>query len=414
MSTNYTGFEWLCIDAANHYGIKGLYPARIRWTMENVVPHLESKYLPVSEIKDVLADVLTKAKEPSMFAGAVLAIFDAIRGTASGWQISRDACASGPALLSTLLGCTTGMRNTGVIGTSKVPDLYAAITESMGSEYDRALVKAATVPHVYGSVRAPRTVWGDEYPKFCAAYTKAVPAAEMVKNLLINGWDSTATEYSFTLPDGAVVKTPVLRTVTKKGYPLGNHTYTYQFTEQGCIARGDVGSKALSANVTHAYDAYISRELGRRCNYDVHQLDKAWEYLNKPGIGKGTVPNELMNLVNMTYRTNQISLVAIEYLTEDNAKTLPVWYQSMLKDLIIKVFQNDPFEINAVHDDFRCLPNYANAMGAHYQQLMVETYKSNWLVWALSMLLGNDYYALRAEVKPEVIQSILAAEYTIS
>ena len=414
MSTNYTGFEWLCIDAANHYGIKGLYPERIMWTRLNIVPALQDSFLAVQDIKKVLGDELGAAKEPSMFAGAVLALYDTIRGVASGWQISRDACASGPALLSTLMGDLTGMSNTGITDTGEVPDLYAAITESMGSDYERVLVKAATVPHVYGSVRAPRTVWGDEYPKFCAAYTKAVPAAEMVKNLLINGWDSTATEYSFTLPDGAVVKTPVLRTVTKKGYPLGNHTYTYQFTEQGCIARGDVGSKALSANVTHAYDAYISRELGRRCNYDVHQLDKAWAYLNKPGIGKGTIPDNLMALINMAASTGQISLVAIEHLTEDNAGLLPRWFQDDLKDIITRVFQNEPFEINAVHDDFRCLPNYANAMGAHYQQLMVETYKSEWLVMTISELLGEDFYALKAEVKPHVIESILEAKYTIS
>ena len=78
---SFTGFEYLCIDAANHYGMdKELFETRIQFIEDNI------------DNLDLLAD---KAEEPELFRKAAMVIDRARRCLAVGHIVHFDACCSG-------------------------------------------------------------------------------------------------------------------------------------------------------------------------------------------------------------------------------------------------------------------------------------------------------------------------------
>ena len=406
--TTFTGTQWLLIDLASRYG-KDKLPFSERLTFgENFLPYLMVDSL--EELTESLTPWLEQAKDKEMFAGCALALWDTYQGRNSSWQVGQDQCASGPQLLSVLLKCETGMKNTGAIGT-EVPDPYTVIANTMGVEADRSKVKKATVPHVYGSTAVPMAVWGDEYDKFLAAYTETVPMAQMAKELMIDTWDSEATYHEWDMPDGAIAHNKVLTTVKKRGYPLGKHTYTYQYSEIGTKEKGSIGTKSNSASTTHSYDGFMLRELNRRCNYDF-KVEECIQLLKNPSL-IGLPCEGLQRLESLYKRFNQVSVVAIEYLNKDSLINLSKGYRAKLLVILEEVVQWPPFEIKNVHDDFMCLPNHVNRMKFWFQELLVETYQSNWWMDVYSKLTSEDHSYLKEEPKEEIIQQIRLAQYSI-
>ena len=77
----FNGWQYLCIDAANHFGMdKELFETRIQFIEDNI------------DNLDLLAD---KAEEPELFRKAAMVIDRARRGLAVGHIVHFDACCSG-------------------------------------------------------------------------------------------------------------------------------------------------------------------------------------------------------------------------------------------------------------------------------------------------------------------------------
>jgi hypothetical protein len=406
----FSGFEWLLIDLASRFGHDKLpFTDRLAWGVE-MIPLFKTHNL--IQLKENISPWIEKSDDPDMFSGVCIALWDAYKGVESTWQVGQDAASSGPALLSVLLNCEEGMKNTGIIG-SDVPDLYLTITHNMGITEDRTKVKNATIPHVYASEAVPKAIWGSAYSEFVGAYTDTVPMAELAKNMMVNAWDSTAEYHEWDMPDGSIAHISVLNTIKKSGYPLGKHTYTYQYSEIGTKELGKRGTKSLSANHTHSYDGYMLRELNRRCNYEVTQIEDAIRLLERVVyIGKPCI--ELQRLGKLYKRFNQVSVVAIEYLTEDSLINLSEGYRKELLRILKEMWDYPSFEVTNIHDEFKCLPNHVHRMKFWYQELLVEAYCSTWWSDTYSVLVGEDHSYLDEEPKPEIIQQIRDAEYAIN
>lgn len=402
----FSGFEWLLIDLASRFGHDKLpFKDRLSFSIE-LLPLFKVSTL--NQLKENLHPWIEQADEPDMFAGCCLAIWDAYQGIPSSWQVGQDASSSGPALLSVLLKCEVGMRNTGVIG-AEVPDLYSKIAQVMGVTEDRAKVKNATVPHVYASEAVPKAIWGKQYPQFVDAYTSVVPMAELAKNMMVNAWNSEATFHEWDLPDGAVAHINILNTVKKSGYPLGKHTYTYQYSVIGSKEIGKAGTKSLGANHTHSYDGYILRELNRRCNYVYFDIT-----LLKMTPHEGEYCPELDRLESLYKRFNQVSVVALEYITENTLWLLSESHRKELLRILTEMGEYPSFEIKNVHDEFMCLPNHVHRMKYWYKELLVESYKSSWWADTFSKLTSEDHSYLNETPSKEIIKQIREADYAIN
>jgi DNA-directed RNA polymerase len=115
---NFTGFEWLLIDAANQRGHDKLtFEQRIEWATDNLA-FLES-FTNVAETRP-------------LYIKAVMAIRKAQQGIPTGHMVGVDSVCSGIQIMSVLTGCVAGATATGCVDPDVRADAYNAMTEAMG------------------------------------------------------------------------------------------------------------------------------------------------------------------------------------------------------------------------------------------------------------------------------------------
>lgn len=348
MKEIYSPFEWLLIDLASQYGMdKDTYSERIQWSVSQLNLFKVDSLL---ELQSSLSELLAESDDKAAFMGVALALWDTYKGIPSSWEVAQDAASSGAQLMSCLMKCETGMAHTGVLGT-KVPDLYTDVHTAMDTaSIDRKTLKKGMIPYMYASEKAPKAVFGADYPKFISAYGACVPAAQRLSNILVDCWDSEATEYTWELPDGFEVYIPVINQNQKK-IPYKNHRVEYRFNELGTIPKGKHGSKALSPNVIHSMDAYVLRELCRRCNYDPIALGRAIRSLESPKVGKAckAKAKKLKHLESLYREFKQVSVVAIEYITKETAACVSEEYRQELLNILYVMEEVKPFSVRHIH-----------------------------------------------------------------
>ncbi|CAL9962931.1 RNA polymerase [Vibrio phage D292] len=342
---HYTPAQWTLIDMANHFGLdKEVYKKRLAFGREM----LEA----IKEGQD-MSQWIKKADAPAMFTKAICAVRDILEGNPTGHVIELDACNSGPAILSALMHCETGMRNTGLIDTGVRPDGYSTIKENFSSEVDvtRKEVKTATVPYAYGSDFKPEQVFGGElFAEFEAAYEKTFPEAYFVRKVLINAWDSKALFHEFTAIDGLVAHLEC-RGIQKTRGTLMGYTYTYTHTvNRPLIPMKDQGTKSLVANVTHCADGFVVREFDNRCNYNVRQVTNAVEMIDRHlAHGSDYEDEDFLRLQALGLRHNFVSMAVVEVLDWDCLAGAEPEYLMKLRALFESVLEYPSFETFTIH-----------------------------------------------------------------
>ena len=270
---SYTPLEYLQIDLANHYGLDQLqFEERIEWAEQEGGAYLE--------------DFVHQAKDSFRYQASLMAYRDAQAGKSIGYLVGLDAAASGIAILGALSGCHVTAANTGIIG-PKRKDIYGICTNVMSGmlgaeiEIPRPEVKGALMPSYYGSKAQPKEVFGEDTPELCAfldAAKEVAPGADMLKNILLMSWQPYALKHSWIMPDGFHVHIPVLQTMeTKLEIDELDHTSIKMLYEDNI---GTETGLSLVANFTHSCDAYMIREVARRCDFDILFIHD--EYLCHP------------------------------------------------------------------------------------------------------------------------------------
>src|SRR4030095_6050436 len=158
----FTGWEYLLIDMANHFGLdKLLFEERIQWANDNL-HQLEA-----------LAD---QAEVKPLYIKAVMAVRKAQAGIPTGHMVGLDACCSGIQVMSALTGCVEGSRSTGMIDPNVRADAYGRCTTEMASilgnnfTIDRKDAKSALMTSFYGSKARPKEIFGEKTPELNAFY----------------------------------------------------------------------------------------------------------------------------------------------------------------------------------------------------------------------------------------------------
>ncbi len=253
----FTGTEYIKIDLANQFGLdKLLWKDRIKWATEN----------------DSKLDVLIKdADKPYLFAKALSALRDAQNGTPTGFIMGLDSTASGLQIMACLIGCEDTARTVNLINTGQREDIYQMVADTMtkvcGTEITRKEVKHPVMTTFYNSKQQPIEVFGENTPEletFYETLEKYLSGALEVMSDINTCWNSTALKHEWTLPDGHVSSVDVLTRVSKKIEvdELDHAT----FTHQAYINQPSVKGLSLPANVVQSIDAYIVREMIRKCS----------------------------------------------------------------------------------------------------------------------------------------------------
>lgn len=390
----FTGYEWLLIDAANQYGHdKKTFEERIQWTqsmLDQGPGYIELK-TPLAETKP-------------LFAKAVMAIRKAQQGIPTGHMVGVDACCSGIQVMSVLTGCVNGARATGLIDPEVRADAYASVTAEMNTilggsfTVPREDAKDATMTSFYGSKKRPKEIFGEDTPELNAFYQAATIVApgawELLQDLLAS-WQPYALQHAWKLPDGfdARVKVMAKREVRIEVDELAHATFTYEFFEN----TGSRTGLSNVANLTHSMDAFILREMHRRCNYDRDVMEAAAAYIEMELINRTlggqrqTEPCEgqMGYYVDQYQRSTLASAVILPHLRVDNVIKLSQEHLEALAVMVNAMLERPSFELVTVHDEFKAHANNIDHVRWNYKEILAEIADSNVLDDLLSQIHGR-------------------------
>lgn len=138
---------------------------------------------------------------------------------------------------------------------------------------------------MYGSKKQPRDAFGKDTPELHAFYQamrNLAPGAMKAMQIIQAQWNPGATEHCWTMPDGHRVIAKVIVECDKRIEVDEMHHAT--FTHRSYINASNPDGLSLAANITHAVDGWIVREMLRRSKKAGFQLatihDSFWAHPN--------------------------------------------------------------------------------------------------------------------------------------
>lgn len=397
----FSGKQYLQIDVASNFGLdKEDWDVRLNWFETN---------------KDNLPALLDKAETPALFYAGVMAWNNALKGQASGYPVSLDATASGLQILACLTGDRSAAELCNVVNTGSRKDAYTEfykfMLEKVGerAKLTREMVKQAVMTAFYASEAIPKEVFGKGalLNVFYATLEEKAPAAWALNTTYKDIWDGNRDTYEWVLPDNGHVVIKIMHKVEDTVLFLGHH---YDVVSQ--VHAPTPEGRSLSANTTHSIDGLIVREIVRRCNYDPKVIKRVKSALQGCGIGMPEPKAEDAEMVEILWdhyqKSGFLSARILDYVDQENvclvdAKT--IW--ELIDSLPAK-----PFEVLAIHDCFRCLPNYANDLRKQYNLQLHLLAKSNMLSYLLSQIMGQE--VLVEKLDETLADDILNTEYALS
>lgn len=387
---NFTGWQWLLIDAANQFGHdKKLFEERIEWAEAHLVS---------------LETLTDQAETKPLYIKAVMAIRKAQAGIPTGHMVGVDAACSGIQIMSALTGCTAGATATGLVDPNVRADAYTSVTDAMSAILGSAVAisrtdaKRATMTSFYGSKAEPKALFGEDTPELDAFYqaaNKVAPGAwELLQDLLAS-WKPYALSHSWKLPDGfdAKVKVMTKREVRIEVDELDHATFSYEFFEN----QGSRTGLSNVANLTHSMDAYVLREMHRRCNYDGTTMERVAAVIEMELIERslgyprdGLCLDEKVSYYRGQYtRSSLASAVILPYLDSENVQCLTKKHLEALAVIVNGMLAYKPFPLVTVHDEFKAHANNINHVRYQYKEILAEIADSMVLDDLMSQLHGT-------------------------
>lgn len=403
----FTGKEYLQIDLANNFGLDKLkWNERLAWFNEN---------------SHQINQLLNQADEPALFFAGLKAWDLFLRKEASGYMISLDATSSGLQILACLTGDREAAKLCNVInrddGTradayTLVYDLMIENLKTIGvyaGGIERDDCKQAIMTALYGSEAMPKQVFGEgvQLRVFYATMKTAAPGAWDLNDFFRHGcWNPEAYSNDWVLPDNFHVHVKVMDTV-KEVVQFHNKPYDTFYRVNQPMEEG----RSIGANVTHSLDGMVVREMVRRCNYDVDTVLRVVEAAQNwsPLINADTDDTRMViKLWEHYQKSGFLSVRILDHLIHGNMGLVDT---AVIMDLI-NTLPEKPFEVIAVHDCFRCLPNYGNDLRIQYNQILSDIARSEMLSFILTQLLGRPVKI--GKLDPDMWKDVLDADYALS
>ena len=263
----FSAIDYLRIDLANNFGLdKELWSTRIDWVKDN---------------DKQLETLIPQASNPLLFAKGIRAYRDIYKGKTTNYAMSLDSTCSCLQILGILSRCINTCKSTNLININRRSDVYTTVQDYMNSTYNltttRDDVKYSLMPHYYGSKAAPKEAFknSEALKGFYNTLKDRFKGAEKIRKLVINAWNPNTEEYTWIMPDGYTVYTPVIGKAKKK-INIGKTYYVMLLNKPQAQGKG----VSLLANLTQSVDAYIVRELVRDSinnNYELYTIhDSFW------------------------------------------------------------------------------------------------------------------------------------------
>ena len=384
----YTGFEYLLIDAANSFGLdKLLFEERIQWGREHL---------------DELESLTDKAESAYLYMKSVTAIRKAQQGIPTGHLVALDACCSGMQIMSAITGCLSGARATGLVDPDRRADAYTEQTQRMqkilGSHFEvsRGDAKKALMTSGYGSKEQPKIIFGEDTPELAAFYQsfqEMAPGAYELLQELLDTWQPYALAHAWKLPDGFDARVKVMqREETRiEVDELDHASFTYEYY----VNQGSKKGLSNVANVVHSIDAFILREMVRRCNHHGLNIKAINNWLTAavlergnqtPGVDYDLLEGEHNYFIEQYQRSGQPTAAILPWLNASNVYDLPIGLLHDLVRITNTMLEYKAFPVVTIHDSFAAHANNCNWVRHWYKEILAELADSEILSDIMSQL----------------------------
>ena len=212
-----------------------------------------------------------------------------------------------------------------------------------------------------------------------------------MRQACLDAWDEDALEHSWELPDGYEIHQVITQDTFARDMLTGQYVYPAKRVEitlngrqrgidcrwakVGTRDKKESGTRSIGANLIHSLDAFLMREIVRRCKQDFNIKPEEFKEVIKSGfsISISVSEDKAMDIYNMWRETNVVSLNILNHLHVGD-KLPSDYYDAICK--IIATLPEEGFDIRPIHDEFACLPRYANAMRRQFNHLIAELYQS--------------------------------------
>lgn len=381
----FTAFEYLLINAANAFDKdKLLFEERIQWATEH--------YTQLAVLAPKQDDSLKAIKATQvLYQAAATSLTDAV--------VYLDASCSGIQIMSAMLNCYKGAYNTGLINPDLRADLYTTGQQVMNNLLEgrvvlsipRKFLKDAIMTCGYGSTKQPKDLFEPlgVLNEFYQAMDVCAPSAFKLMKVLLHSWNATSDVHSWVLPDGFQAIIPVTEKLEKRIEiaELGNASVTVGYEDYA------IKEKGLSnvANAIHSVDAFVLRNMLRRCNYDPYTLNQALESiqaaLELPDTEEPTTSAMEIKL-RLVAMHNFIDPTWFDFLTTHDPIEVPKDILRKLLDLGNRMLAHPPFELTTIHDAFGSHATNCNRVRYWYKEILAELAEST-IINSILIQLGQ-------------------------
>ncbi len=174
---------------------------------------------------------------------------------------------------------------------------------------------------------------------------------------------------------------------------LDHATFSYEFFEN----QGSRTGLSNVANLTHSMDAYVLREMHRRCNYDGATMEHVAAVIEMELIERslgyprdGLCLDDKVSYYRDQYtRSSLASAVILPYLDSENVQCLTKKHLEALAVIVNGMLEHKSFELVTVHDEFKSLCGNVNQVRWHYKEILATIADSNVLDDLMSQLHGT-------------------------
>lgn len=247
-----------------------------------------------------------------------------------------------------------------------------------------------------------------------------------MRQACLDAWDEDALEHSWELPDGYEIHQVITQDTFARDLLTGQYIYpakrveiTLNGKQRGIDCRWskvgkrnkrESGTRSIGANLIHSLDAFLMREIVRRCKQDFNIKPEQFKEVIESGFSINVSDAKAVDIYNMFKETNVVSLNILNHLHVGD--TLPSdYYEAICR--IIDMLPSEGFDIRPIHDEFACLPRHANSMRRQFNHLIAELYQSTMLQYFCKQFELLDIKPME-DVNPEMVERILEADYLLS
>lgn len=247
-----------------------------------------------------------------------------------------------------------------------------------------------------------------------------------MRQACLDAWDEDALEHSWELPDGYEIHQVITQDTFARDLLTGQYIYpakrveiTLNGKQRGIDCRWskvgkrnkrESGTRSIGANLIHSLDAFLMREIVRRCKQDFNIKPEQFKEVIESGFSINVSDAKAADIYNMFKETNVVSLNILNHLHVGD--TLPSdYYEAICR--IIDMLPSEGFDIRPIHDEFACLPRHANSMRRQFNHLIAELYQSTMLQYFCKQFELLDIKPME-DVNPEMVERILEADYLLS